>query len=40
MVQTAVFPRASAAADPSPYRERASFWSGVLGSLGGSTTPI
>jgi len=37
MVQTAVYAQASGAQDPDPYEERASFWLGVLRSLGGDT---
>ncbi len=37
MVQTAVYAQASGAQDPDPYDERASFWMGVLRSLGGDT---
>ena len=37
MVQTAVYAGASGALDPDPYAERASFWLGVLQSLGGNT---
>ncbi len=37
MVQTAVYTRANGLQDPEPYAERASFWLGVLQSLGGST---
>jgi hypothetical protein len=37
MVQTAVYAGASGALDPDPHAERASFWLGVLQSLGGNT---
>ena len=37
MVQTAVYTSASGVQDPEPYAERASFWLGVLQSLGGNT---
>lgn len=38
MVQTAVYAGASGALDPDAYAERASFWLGVLSSLGGNTS--
>jgi hypothetical protein len=38
MVQTAVYAGASGAIDPDAYAERASFWQGVLQSLGGDTS--
>lgn len=38
MVQTAVYAGASGAQDPDAYAERASFWQGVLQSLGGDTS--
>lgn len=38
MVQTAVYAGASGALDPDAYAERASFWQGVLQSLGGDTS--
>lgn len=37
MVQTAVYAGASGTQDPDAYAERASFWLGVLQSLGGNT---
>ena len=37
MVQTAVYAGANGVQDPDAYAERASFWLGVLQSLGGST---
>ena len=37
MVQTAAYAGASGALDPDAYAERASFWQGVLQSLGGKT---
>ena len=37
MVQTAVYTSASGMQDPEPLAERASFWLGVLNSLGGDT---
>lgn len=37
MVQTAVYAGASGVLDPEAYAERASFWGGVLQSLGGNT---